>query len=59
MAATQQKTSKLPDDIPLFDSSGALSREYLLHRGHCCKNGCKNCPYGFVKPASSQSREES
>ena len=22
-----------------------LTREYLLERGHCCDNGCKNCPY--------------
>jgi hypothetical protein len=23
----------------------ALSREFLLSRGSCCWNGCKNCPY--------------
>lgn len=22
-----------------------LSREFLLSRGRCCNNGCKNCPY--------------
>ena len=22
-----------------------LSREFLLSRGWCCKNGCVNCPY--------------
>lgn len=22
-----------------------LSREFLLNRGYCCKNGCTNCPY--------------
>lgn len=22
-----------------------LSREFLLKRGHCCNNGCLNCPY--------------
>lgn len=22
-----------------------LSREFLLNRGFCCNNGCKNCPY--------------
>ncbi len=26
-----------------------LSREFLLKRGFCCKNGCKNCPYGYDK----------
>jgi hypothetical protein len=24
-----------------------LTREYHLARGHCCKNGCKHCPYDF------------
>ena len=24
---------------------GALSREYLLSRGRCCENGCRNCPW--------------
>ena len=23
-----------------------LTREYLLRRGYCCENGCRNCPYG-------------
>ena len=22
-----------------------LTREFLLDRGFCCDNGCKNCPY--------------
>jgi hypothetical protein len=26
-----------------------LSREFLLKRGYCCNNGCKNCPYKKVK----------
>ena len=44
--------ARLPAGVPLFDADGALSREYLLHRGYCCKNGCRNCPYGFVKRAT-------
>lgn len=32
----------------MFDSDGALSREFLLKRGHCCHNGCKNYPYDEV-----------
>lgn len=43
--------SLLPPDIPLFDAEGAISREYLLYRGYCCHNGCRNCPYGYVPPA--------
>ena len=30
---------------PIFDENGALSRQYLLDRGYCCDNGCRNCPY--------------
>lgn len=26
-----------------------LSREFLLKRGFCCHNGCKNCPYKKIK----------
>ena len=22
---------------------------YHLKRGHCCKSGCKHCPYGYDK----------
>ena len=31
----------------IFDAEGALTRAFLLERGFCCENGCKNCPYGF------------
>jgi len=26
-----------------------FTAHYLTQRGYCCKNGCKHCPYGFVK----------
>ncbi|MBI3910082.1 MAG: ABC transporter substrate-binding protein [Armatimonadetes bacterium] len=42
----------LPPSVPLFDEQGALSREYLLHRGYCCENSCCNCPYDFGEPPS-------
>jgi len=29
----------------VFDTDGALTREFLLNRGYCCGNGCRNCPY--------------
>ncbi|HVT10873.1 MAG TPA: cysteine-rich CWC family protein [Fimbriimonadaceae bacterium] len=32
---------------PIFDADGALSREFLLARGSCCGNKCRNCPYGW------------
>lgn len=28
--------------MPIFEP---LSREFLLQRGYCCYNNCKNCPY--------------
>jgi hypothetical protein len=28
-----------------------FTAEYLKGRGYCCKNGCRNCPYGFGKDA--------
>ena len=34
-------------ELEIFDEEGALSRAFLLQRGFCCGNGCKNCPYGF------------
>ena len=24
-----------------------LTARYLLRRGYCCEQGCRNCPYGF------------
>lgn len=24
-----------------------LTAEYLLERGYCCGNGCKNCPFDY------------
>lgn len=30
-----------------FEADGALTRDFLLRRGTCCENGCRNCPYGF------------
>jgi hypothetical protein len=26
-----------------------LTARYLLRRGYCCEQGCRHCPYGFVK----------
>ncbi|MEM8586251.1 MAG: DUF5522 domain-containing protein [Bacteroidota bacterium] len=24
-----------------------MTAAYHLKRGHCCKSGCRHCPYGF------------
>ncbi|WP_172796056.1 DUF5522 domain-containing protein [Roseivirga echinicomitans] len=26
-----------------------FTAKYHLKRGHCCKNGCRHCPYGYKK----------
>jgi hypothetical protein len=38
-------------DYVVEDGLWVLTREFLLRRGYCCKSGCRNCPYGFRKPA--------
>ncbi|MBO9573631.1 MAG: hypothetical protein J7497_15695 [Chitinophagaceae bacterium] len=25
-----------------------FTAEYLLSRGYCCGNGCRNCPYDYI-----------
>lgn len=40
--------SDLMPEASDFDADGALTREFLLRRGCCCENGCRNCPYGFA-----------
>ncbi len=32
----------------IFDTDGSLSREFLLSRGICCGNRCRNCPYEWT-----------
>lgn len=26
-----------------------FTEKYHLKRGHCCKSGCRHCPYGYDK----------
>ncbi len=44
LSSHSSSLSPLPDTYP-FDADGALCREFLLERGFCCGNGCRNCPY--------------
>lgn len=39
---------KPKEEISIFDEDGALSREFLLSRGECCGNKCRNCPYNWI-----------
>lgn len=38
---------ELEEDDYYFNEEGLMvfTRKYLLKRGYCCKNKCKNCPY--------------
>lgn len=46
VSTSPESEDRPPRAVPLFDADGALSREYLLSRGRCCRSGCRNCPYG-------------
>jgi hypothetical protein len=36
-----------------FNEDGyvVLTAKYLLEREECCGNGCKHCPYNYIKVA--------
>lgn len=36
-------------DYTMQNGYMVFSKWFFLKRGSCCKNGCKNCPYGFKK----------
>lgn len=40
---------QLDDDDFYYNNNGlvVMTAEYLLQRGYCCGNGCKNCPYDY------------
>jgi hypothetical protein len=46
---------KLEKDDYYINENGYLvfTEAYLLKRGHCCKNGCKHCPYGYKKTSKT------
>lgn len=39
--------SKVPIPEKFEEPFAPLTTEYLLERGYCCGNGCKNCPYDY------------
>ncbi len=38
-----------PEEELYFNEDGfiIMTEQYLLQRGYCCGNGCKNCPYDY------------
>jgi len=37
------------EDYYFEDGLMVLTARFLLRRGYCCEQGCRHCPYGFVK----------
>ena len=42
------------EDYYFEDGLMVLTARYLLRRGYCCEQGCRHCPYGFVKRDEAQ-----
>ena len=38
-----------PDEYYIENERMVFTEKYHLRRGHCCKNGCRHCPYGDRK----------
>ena len=51
----EEKAIKEGEDYYFEDGLMVLTAEYLLRRGYCCEQGCRHCPYGFVKTDQIQS----
>ncbi len=51
--------SKLVEGIDYYINEQGFfvfTEKYHLDRGYCCKNGCKHCPYGFIKDKDSKDK---
>ena len=50
MSGFSKKGNLNPEDFYMSDEGFIVFTEaYHLKRGHCCKSGCKHCPYGYDK----------
>jgi hypothetical protein len=51
MSLFESEKPKLEPEDFYYSSEGYIvfTEKYHLKRGHCCKSGCKHCPYGFDK----------
>lgn len=54
------KRSKLdPEDFYLSPEGYIVFTEkYHLKRGHCCKSGCRHCPYGYDKKTNTFKKDQ-
>jgi len=50
MSGFSRKPALAPDEF-YYSEEGYIvfTEKYHFKRGHCCKSGCKHCPYGFDK----------
>jgi Family of unknown function (DUF5522) len=44
-------------DYYLEEGRWVFTAHYLKERGHCCENGCRHCPYGFLQDAAKEKEE--
>ena len=50
MSGFSKQNNLNPEDFYMSDEGFIVFTEaYHLKRGHCCKSGCKHCPYGYDK----------
>jgi len=57
--ANKEKTQdNFIEGIDYYFENGlmVLTANYLLKRGYCCGNGCRNCPYQENKKDESQQK---
>lgn len=46
-----EKVGMFVENIDYYFENGLmiLTEGFLRRRGYCCRNRCRNCPYGFVE----------
>jgi hypothetical protein len=50
-----RENPKFIEGVDYYFENGlmVLTAHYLLKRGYCCGNGCRNCPYPKAKKEES------
>jgi len=49
MASSKEMPPEKEADYYIENGFYVFTRSYHLKRGSCCKNGCRHCPYGYIK----------
>lgn len=54
------KRSKFDSEDYYLNPDGFIvfTEAYHLKRGHCCKSGCKHCPYGYDKRTGTLKKKD-